>query len=263
MKPCARAVEPGVISGRDFIRDAAGDRRHGCRRRVDGGARRPGLRQLHQPAGLGVCAGHQRRDGGCQGGLPGHGHHRAGGPHQGPSARAARIGLLPAERRSGGAVHRRPPGAARHGPRRRLPVHSRQRAACGGQPRQRAAVFIGVRNEPTAQESVVMLPELDGLVPTNVVAYWNDIANKTVLATSAVLNHHARRAAPDVLLRPGQRARGHLRRRGGHRGPLQALCGETQVAGRGRLDRSRRQRRRLRRAEGAVSEPQRGVPGRL
>jgi uncharacterized RmlC-like cupin family protein len=27
------------------------------------------------------------------------------------------------------------------------------------------AVFIGVRNEPTAQESVVMLPELDGLVP--------------------------------------------------------------------------------------------------
>ena len=28
-----------------------------------------------------------------------------------------------------------------------------------------AAVFIGVRNEPTAQESVVMLPELDGLVP--------------------------------------------------------------------------------------------------
>ena len=27
------------------------------------------------------------------------------------------------------------------------------------------AVFIGVRNEPTAQESVVMRPELDGLVP--------------------------------------------------------------------------------------------------
>lgn len=27
------------------------------------------------------------------------------------------------------------------------------------------AVFIGVRNEPTAQESVVMLPLLDGLVP--------------------------------------------------------------------------------------------------
>lgn len=27
------------------------------------------------------------------------------------------------------------------------------------------AVFIGVRNEPTAEESVVMLPELDGLVP--------------------------------------------------------------------------------------------------
>lgn len=27
------------------------------------------------------------------------------------------------------------------------------------------AVFIGVRNEPTAQESVVMLPALDGLVP--------------------------------------------------------------------------------------------------
>ncbi len=27
------------------------------------------------------------------------------------------------------------------------------------------AVFIGVRNEPTAQESVVMLPELDALVP--------------------------------------------------------------------------------------------------
>lgn len=27
------------------------------------------------------------------------------------------------------------------------------------------AVFVGVRNEPTAQESVVMLPELDGLVP--------------------------------------------------------------------------------------------------
>ena len=27
------------------------------------------------------------------------------------------------------------------------------------------AVFIGVRNEPTAQESVVMLPELDPLVP--------------------------------------------------------------------------------------------------
>ncbi len=27
------------------------------------------------------------------------------------------------------------------------------------------AVFIGVRNEPTAQESVVMLPELDDLVP--------------------------------------------------------------------------------------------------
>lgn len=27
------------------------------------------------------------------------------------------------------------------------------------------AVFIGVRNEPTAQESVVMLPELDELVP--------------------------------------------------------------------------------------------------
>jgi uncharacterized RmlC-like cupin family protein len=27
------------------------------------------------------------------------------------------------------------------------------------------AVFIGVRNEPTAQESVAMLPELDGLVP--------------------------------------------------------------------------------------------------
>ena len=27
------------------------------------------------------------------------------------------------------------------------------------------AVFIGVRNEPTAQESVLMLPELDGLVP--------------------------------------------------------------------------------------------------
>jgi uncharacterized RmlC-like cupin family protein len=28
-----------------------------------------------------------------------------------------------------------------------------------------AAVVIGVRNEPTAQESFVMLPELDGLVP--------------------------------------------------------------------------------------------------
>ena len=27
------------------------------------------------------------------------------------------------------------------------------------------AVFIGVRNEPTAQESVVMLPDLDDLVP--------------------------------------------------------------------------------------------------
>lgn len=27
------------------------------------------------------------------------------------------------------------------------------------------AVFIGVRNEPTAQESVIMLPELDSLVP--------------------------------------------------------------------------------------------------
>jgi uncharacterized RmlC-like cupin family protein len=27
------------------------------------------------------------------------------------------------------------------------------------------AVFIGVRNEPTARESVVMLPELDALVP--------------------------------------------------------------------------------------------------
>ncbi|BAL25015.1 cupin domain-containing protein [Azoarcus sp. KH32C] len=27
------------------------------------------------------------------------------------------------------------------------------------------AVFVGVRNEPTAQESVVMLPELDELVP--------------------------------------------------------------------------------------------------
>jgi uncharacterized RmlC-like cupin family protein len=30
---------------------------------------------------------------------------------------------------------------------------------------QTPAVFIGVRNEPTAQESVVMLPELDVLVP--------------------------------------------------------------------------------------------------
>jgi len=27
------------------------------------------------------------------------------------------------------------------------------------------AVFVGARNEPTAQESVVMLPELDALVP--------------------------------------------------------------------------------------------------
>jgi uncharacterized RmlC-like cupin family protein len=27
------------------------------------------------------------------------------------------------------------------------------------------AVFVGVRNEPTAQESVVMMPELDKLVP--------------------------------------------------------------------------------------------------
>ncbi|MBS0340011.1 MAG: cupin domain-containing protein [Proteobacteria bacterium] len=27
------------------------------------------------------------------------------------------------------------------------------------------AVFVGARNEPTAQESVLMLPELDGLVP--------------------------------------------------------------------------------------------------
>ncbi|HJV24728.1 MAG TPA: cupin domain-containing protein [Aromatoleum sp.] len=27
------------------------------------------------------------------------------------------------------------------------------------------AVFVGVRNEPTAQESVVMMPELDELVP--------------------------------------------------------------------------------------------------
>lgn len=27
------------------------------------------------------------------------------------------------------------------------------------------AVFVGVRNEPTAQESVVMMPELDALVP--------------------------------------------------------------------------------------------------
>ena len=27
------------------------------------------------------------------------------------------------------------------------------------------AVFVGVRNEPTAQESVVMLPELDAKVP--------------------------------------------------------------------------------------------------
>lgn len=27
------------------------------------------------------------------------------------------------------------------------------------------AVFVGVRNEPTAQESVVLLPELDALVP--------------------------------------------------------------------------------------------------
>lgn len=30
---------------------------------------------------------------------------------------------------------------------------------------QTPAVFIGVRNEPTAQESVVMLPALDSLVP--------------------------------------------------------------------------------------------------
>jgi uncharacterized RmlC-like cupin family protein len=30
---------------------------------------------------------------------------------------------------------------------------------------QTPALFIGVRNEPTAQESVVMMPELDGLVP--------------------------------------------------------------------------------------------------
>lgn len=29
----------------------------------------------------------------------------------------------------------------------------------------KTAVFIGVRNEPTAQESVVMRPELDSLVP--------------------------------------------------------------------------------------------------
>jgi uncharacterized RmlC-like cupin family protein len=28
-----------------------------------------------------------------------------------------------------------------------------------------AAVFVGVRNEPTAQESVVLMPELDGVVP--------------------------------------------------------------------------------------------------
>jgi uncharacterized RmlC-like cupin family protein len=27
------------------------------------------------------------------------------------------------------------------------------------------AVFVGVRNEPTAQESVLMRPELDDLVP--------------------------------------------------------------------------------------------------
>lgn len=30
---------------------------------------------------------------------------------------------------------------------------------------QEPAVFVGVRNEPTAQESVVMLPALDALVP--------------------------------------------------------------------------------------------------
>jgi uncharacterized RmlC-like cupin family protein len=28
-----------------------------------------------------------------------------------------------------------------------------------------AAVFVGARNEPTAQESVIMLPELNGAVP--------------------------------------------------------------------------------------------------
>jgi hypothetical protein len=27
------------------------------------------------------------------------------------------------------------------------------------------AVFVGARNEPTAQESVVMLPDLDSLIP--------------------------------------------------------------------------------------------------
>ena len=31
--------------------------------------------------------------------------------------------------------------------------------------RTETAVFVGVRNEPTAQESVVMLPELDSRVP--------------------------------------------------------------------------------------------------
>ena len=30
---------------------------------------------------------------------------------------------------------------------------------------QTPAVFVGVRNEPTAQESVVLLPQLDALVP--------------------------------------------------------------------------------------------------
>jgi uncharacterized RmlC-like cupin family protein len=51
---------------------------------------------------------------------------------------------------------------------RRIPVthvHPRQPASRGGQLWLCSAVFVGARNEPTAQESVMMYPELDGAVP--------------------------------------------------------------------------------------------------
>ena len=47
----------------------------------------------------------------------------------------------------------------------RLSIHFREGASRCGEPRKDAGRLIGVRNERTAQESVVMLPELDALVP--------------------------------------------------------------------------------------------------
>jgi len=126
--------------------------------------RRPRLVELCEPTRFGVRAGNQCRDSGLAGGFPWHGDASPWRPNQGAfhERHESAFYLLSGEEVelcTGRQLEHRE--IARPGDYLFIPVNVPHVAVnCGKSP----AVFVGVRNEPTAQESVVMTPELDALV---------------------------------------------------------------------------------------------------